>query len=957
MKTLMILAGAVTLAFAAYADKESVYEGVEYVLNEDDWTAKAVKNYYAVDDFVIPEKLYGFSGEEYTVTAIGPRAFFSSLGLNTLKLPESVKTIEEAAFRCCFDLYHVEMPGVEMVGRLAFDGCPQLLDVNLPKARFVGKDAFDNSLLLTRASLPEVEVIGEGAFAFGDRLSRVEIPKVRWIGKAAFSACPKLTSVSLPAVTNIGAMAFSGCTQLATVSFGTLLQPPTFGTNCFANVAYGCVGVISEEAEAAHGAEWDAAFAAAGLQKSVQIIDAETDLDEVIEKVRQEMTWKPDPKKLEEWQRRVRPLINPPTFLLPQPGVSADGDVFAEAAERLREIVGDKAFAIFVVRKLIDASNLKFSTMGSANEIPLPFPKMVIGFIDEAPGANWSHPCSLVLFNEDLSNAVKIPLTEPPCLSERLNGTESPLVLAPAHTLSIDQAKEAVEARIEALRQEKGLREANELRAGIRAADPDVMLGNPSNSYFLVVAGGANPPNNGLRFWADAAMYYSTLRIKYGVPKENIALLVSDGGATNKDAIAYVADGGTNYQDYVSSPADMDGDGVDDVTGPANFETLRKTLKAFEKKLTPADQLTVFISSHGSPIGESSPSNHNCAAWLFDRNPSRQEIVRDWQLELLTKRINCPVGFAIETCYSGGFIDNITNTSKRVIATACRHDQFSFGSEGAIPVEDLETFDGAIGSHNSWALPFNCAVRCRVPSSVIWADTYPWGSGLIDLTPAVDTNGDGRVSFGEAFVFSLSNDTCAVVGREPYEEPQLGESEPGFAERFFTLKPLFEFESIWRPAEGVAVGYGSGILAIRGTNAVPDYAEGAAPWAAFLPETTVVSVGGDVPRIGVNAFEGLNEDAHVNGMSVSAAASFAGALGAPIEGAVSADVEAIEIVNGKALLNVSVCTNDNLTTTTEGWQKARVESADVEDDGTVTLTVPAPADKGFMILKTRSAAD
>ena len=64
---------------------------------------------------------------------------------------------------------------------------------------------------------------------------------------------------------------------------------------------------------------------------------------------------------------------------------------------------------------------------------------------------------------------------------------------------------------------------------------------------------------------------------------------------------------------------------------------------------------------------------------------------------------------------------------------------------------------------------------------------------------------------------------------------------------------------------------------------------------------------------------------------------------------------ASDLVDGKASLNVSVSTNGDLSASTESWQKTRIESAAVEDDGTVTLTVPAPDDKGFMILKSKAA--
>ena len=74
-------------------------------------------------------------------------------------------------------------------------------------------------------------------------------------------------------------------------------------------------------------------------------------------------------------------------------------------------------------------------------------------------------------------------------------------------------------------------------------------------------------------------------------------------------------------------------------------------------------------------------------------------------------------------------------------------------------------------------------------------------------------------------------------------------------------------------------------------------------------------------------------------------------------GAVSgAEPERIKIVDGKVLLGVSVCTNGDVTAATEDWEPAAIEKAQVEEDGTVTLTVPATAEQGFMFLKSKGAA-
>lgn len=78
-----------------------------------------------------------------------------------------------------------------------------------------------------------------------------------------------------------------------------------------------------------------------------------------------------------------------------------------------------------------------------------------------------------------------------------------------------------------------------------------------------------------------------------------------------------------------------------------------------------------------------------------------------------------------------------------------------------------------------------------------------------------------------------------------------------------------------------------------------------------------------------------------------------GGEGSSADGAISTDFSGIEVVNGKAILGVTVSTNGDLTASTANWNEAKVESAKVEEDGTVTLTVPAPGDKGFMILKSK----
>ena len=240
----------------------------------------------------------------------------------------------------------------------------------------------------------------------------------------------------------------------------------------------------------------------------------------------------------------------------------AYGDLFDEAVSRAKGASGDipDGAAISVAHMVLARDEVEIVVMDGKTVRP-PFERFVFVFVDDFPGANWAHPCRYVIFSEDLSEHEVVRQTLPPSLLSRLGGECIALTRVEGGPRPV--TLEATVKRVRAY--------ANALRS---APEIDYTAGSPANSYFLVIAGGANPASNGLRFWSDAAMYYSTLTLKYRVPKENIALLVSDGrqDVGGKDATAYVFDEvgkTTSHQEPVSTPADLDGDGVADVTGPA----------------------------------------------------------------------------------------------------------------------------------------------------------------------------------------------------------------------------------------------------------------------------------------------------------------------------------------------------------------------------------------------------
>ena len=143
----------------------------------------------------------------------------------------------------------------------------------------------------------------------------------------------------------------------------------------------------------------------------------------------------------------------------------------------------------------------------------------------------------------------------------------------------------------------------------------------------------------------------------------------------------------------------------------------------------------------------------------------------------------------------------------------------------------------------------------------------------------------------------------------------------------------------------VAWTNGLGRLVIEGDGAMCDFDSAASvPWHGLEDGIGAVTIGSGVTTAGKNALASLAKD----GVFVEAPLALSKQIGEAAEQAglvSSAHVNAIEVTAGKAYLGVSVMTNGDVTATTEGWGEA----------AKTVIEVPAPADRGFMILKSRPA--
>ena len=158
-----------------------------------------------------------------SVTSIGKDAFSCCESLQSITIPNSVKSIGNYAFRNCESLQSVTIPNsVTKIGNEAFWGCDSLQSVTIPNSvTSIGDKAFNDCKSLQSITIPNsVKSIGDGAFRECDSLQSITIPNsVTSIGEGAFSTCVSLQSVTIPnSVKSIGNYAFRNCESLQSVT-------------------------------------------------------------------------------------------------------------------------------------------------------------------------------------------------------------------------------------------------------------------------------------------------------------------------------------------------------------------------------------------------------------------------------------------------------------------------------------------------------------------------------------------------------------------------------------------------------------------------------------------------------------------------------------------------------------------------------------------------------------------
>ena len=265
-----------TCLFMTYSSTPSEFTvgDLIYRVNDDQVSVTVighVDGYNATGDLIIPESV-SYEGHDYAVTVIGNAAFMYCFYLTSLTIPNSVNTIEEAAFAYCsgftgnlmipnsvntieasafhtcygFDGTLVLGNGVTSIGAWAFNSCDGLTGVlNIPSnVATIGEDAFvyckfegivvdpENPNFDSRNDCNAIIETSTNELTTGCK--NTVIPNsVTAIGDNAFKGITGMTSIEIPnSVVSIGDNAFAFCFDLT----GDLVIPnsvETIGESAF----------------------------------------------------------------------------------------------------------------------------------------------------------------------------------------------------------------------------------------------------------------------------------------------------------------------------------------------------------------------------------------------------------------------------------------------------------------------------------------------------------------------------------------------------------------------------------------------------------------------------------------------------------------------------------------------------------------------------------------------------
>lgn len=186
----------VMLVMTASSVFAEVIDGLRYKLDTKMKTAILLPNTEKYSgDIVVPEKVKGNNGMEYSVIAIEEMCFYECSGLASIIIPPSVISIGNYCFADCNSLTSITIPSsVTSIGFYCFGRCSKLSSVTIHST-------------------------------------------VTTLSNSCFEDCNSLTSITIPSsVNSLGGLCFNSCINLETVSFKGKL-PVLYGTSSYSQLA------------------------------------------------------------------------------------------------------------------------------------------------------------------------------------------------------------------------------------------------------------------------------------------------------------------------------------------------------------------------------------------------------------------------------------------------------------------------------------------------------------------------------------------------------------------------------------------------------------------------------------------------------------------------------------------------------------------------------------------------
>ncbi len=196
-----------------------------YVFFKDSSNKYNLVKYSGIEsNIILPKDIEGNNYE------INQSAFRDCSSLESITIPNSVKSIGESAFSGCSNLENVFYEGtIENWCNISIISNPVYY-----ASHFYLKNSNDKWEEVTSIEIPNtVTGIGTYQFCGFDNVTSITIPdSVRIIGASAFSGCSSIESITIPNnLTSIGERAFSGCSSLESITIPNSVT--TIGMDAF----------------------------------------------------------------------------------------------------------------------------------------------------------------------------------------------------------------------------------------------------------------------------------------------------------------------------------------------------------------------------------------------------------------------------------------------------------------------------------------------------------------------------------------------------------------------------------------------------------------------------------------------------------------------------------------------------------------------------------------------------